>query len=166
MALMLRHISGKRDFDLFAAPGNKERLFAKDDVQAILADFNARRLSDHVQQHLSERDSPMHFYDVGLDVFFEATVRHGYPHQCVDDAVLEVMSHRHDYRNDADMQKWMYDNLVHVKYDLAEDGGVRVGQALPLDTPLLRTLDNAPRTLRDILPDGRKPLAVLAGSWS
>merc|ERR1712072_478803 len=90
MALMLRHISGKRDFDLFATPFTDDRLFAKDDLKAILKDFTANRLSAPVQERLSEQDSAMHFHDVCLDVLFETVTRHGFPHVRVEDAVLEV----------------------------------------------------------------------------
>merc|ERR1712070_1030712 len=60
MALMLRHISGKRDFDLFATPFTKHRLFSQEDLKCILQQFTANRLSSPVQKRLSEQDSPMH----------------------------------------------------------------------------------------------------------
>lgn len=164
MALMLRHISGKHNFDLFKLPA-VERLFKKGEIKTILADFNSRRLSRQVQNRLSEVDSPMHFYNVALDVLFGAILRHGFPHGHLRNAVLELLCHRHDYKDDADMQTWMHENLVHVKYDLANDGFMKDGDCLPLSMQCLFSLEGAPMQFKDLMRD-RKPLVILAGSWS
>lgn len=167
MALMLRHISGKRDFDLFATPLNDRRLFSKDDLKSILKEFTTSRLSTKTQQRLSEVDSCMHFHDVALDVLFETVNLHGYPHALLEDAVLEILSHRSDYKDDAQMQQWMADNLVHVKYDLTDEGKIKVGEGLPLNKAMVYSLDNLePCTLSNLLTNDGRPLAILAGSWS
>jgi hypothetical protein len=167
MALMLRHISGKRDFDLFASPLTDERLFSKEDLKSILKDFTAKRLSGPVQERLSEKDSPMHFHDVGLDVLHDTITQHGYPHATLQEAVLEVLSHRHDYQGDVQMQQWMLDNLVHVKYDLTAQGDLKVGDKLLMNDEIVHSLDNLkPCTLQDMLSTDEKPVAILAGSWS
>jgi hypothetical protein len=167
MARMLRHISGKRDFDLFAVPETEERLFTKSQLKQILGDFSAAQLSPQVQSQLSQQDMPMHFYDVALNALFEAVHSHGYSHPRLEDAVIEVLSHRNDYQHDVDMQEWMQQNLVHVKYDFAGDGALQVGQKAPLDDHCIASLDTLhPRTLRDLMSCNQKPLVLLAGSWS
>eukprot|EP00927_Polykrikos_kofoidii_P008850 TRINITY_DN13697_c0_g1_i1.p1 TRINITY_DN13697_c0_g1~~TRINITY_DN13697_c0_g1_i1.p1 ORF type:complete len:271 (-),score=49.14 TRINITY_DN13697_c0_g1_i1:1-813(-) len=170
MALMLRHISGKRDFDLFATPLTDERLFSQENLQAILSSFSARRLSPAIQERLSEVDSPMHFYDVSLDLLFDVIIQRGFPHARLEDAILEVLSHRHDYKDDDAMQAWMRDNLLHVKYDLSAAGTLVVGETVPMmDEQILVSLDDGlePKSLRSLLPSGgSRPLVILAGSWT
>eukprot|EP00927_Polykrikos_kofoidii_P008853 TRINITY_DN13697_c1_g1_i1.p1 TRINITY_DN13697_c1_g1~~TRINITY_DN13697_c1_g1_i1.p1 ORF type:complete len:250 (+),score=43.81 TRINITY_DN13697_c1_g1_i1:55-804(+) len=170
MARMFRHISGKRDFDLFATPFTDERLFTKKDLQEVLRTVSARHLSPKIQDLLSEIDSPMHFYDVGLDVLFNAITEHGFPHARLEDAVLEVLSHRYDYMSDSAMQTWMCENLLHVKYDFAAAGTLAVGEIVPaMDEQILVSLDNGlePKSLRSLLLSGAgRPLVILAGSWT
>eukprot|EP00927_Polykrikos_kofoidii_P008852 TRINITY_DN13697_c0_g1_i3.p1 TRINITY_DN13697_c0_g1~~TRINITY_DN13697_c0_g1_i3.p1 ORF type:complete len:248 (-),score=51.19 TRINITY_DN13697_c0_g1_i3:1-744(-) len=170
LAFMLRHISGKRDFDLFATPLTDERLFSQENLQAILSSFSARRLSPAIQERLSEVDSPMHFYDVSLDLLFDVIIQRGFPHARLEDAILEVLSHRHDYKDDDAMQAWMRDNLLHVKYDLSAAGTLVVGETVPMmDEQILVSLDDGlePKSLRSLLPSGgSRPLVILAGSWT
>jgi hypothetical protein len=167
MALMLRHISGKRDFDLFATPITDERLFSKEDLKTILSAYTTNRLSARTQERLSEIDSPLHFHDVSLDVLFDTVGQCGFRHSDLEDAVLEVMSHRHDYRHDTQMQEWMSEHLVHVKYDFTSKGTFRVGDTIPIDDYSIYDITELkPCTLRSVLPSGGKPLVILAGSWS
>lgn len=167
MAKMLRHITGKRNFDLYALPASEERLFTKDQLKKILSDVNSVNLSPENQSRLSTSDSPMHFYDIGLDVIFSTVSANGYRHERLEDAVLEVLSHRSDYAHDIAMQEWMRENLVHVKYDLACNGKLKLDELVPLDEPMLYSLgDFQSWTLRDILSTSGQPLVVLAGSWS
>lgn len=109
----------------------------------------------------------MHFYDTALDILFDAISYHGFSHDRLEDAVLEVLSHRSDYINDEEMVTWMSQELVHVKYDHASDGSLCVGGCTPLDEVRLTSLDASCDVLmRDLLLDDGKPLVILAGSWS
>jgi len=168
LAKMLRHISGKKGFDLFATPQTDDRLFSKEELKVMLKDMNGARLSNQFQDLLSKEDSPLHFYNVALDLLFDTIRCHGFRHRNLEDATLEFLSHRNDYCSDPEMSRWMSEELVHVKYDLASEGTLVVGDAVPLDDVCLTPLDDVVKkvSLRQLLSQDERLLVILAGSWS